>query len=257
MDSEKVHDIGICRERDCCRVHIANMNLVQFGFIPTINRLVSEVQCSISNQRFHQGLLITNIFLMGIFLFCRSQKDYKFLEDMLLMDLMKANFTCSNELRSYHQMNNIQITKVEEKSQSDGDEISGEKDQNSIANIALKGSIMYGTNPNNRLVERFATESYAIGFILEGLDGFRWNRRYNDDDLCDNLWEPPQAACNQLNSQTKILANMLIPIIKKNTALASLESIEDEINTYFTLFNCWEDVSVEIGKPANCSKRTR
>lgn len=292
IDDEKVHNISICRrEGDCCHVRIANMDLAQFGFIPAMNKLVSKVQSIISNQYFHMGLHISNIFIMGSFLCCQSQTDYKVLEDMLLMDLSKVSFTRSNDKKK-----NAQITKVEEHSQT----YDNENDQNSLADFALKCSIMYGINSNNRLVERFSTKSYAIKFELcdsswnalngesTNSDGVGYTDIDDDNPIGDtspgnfdarnisigelddaaniesanesvvhkrsdrHRGEPlhgstaPYAIWNQSNFQTKVDNTMLIPIIRKGTALASLELIEETINASFTIFNCSEHININI-----------
>lgn len=268
MHGEQVHDIGVCGEEECCRVHIANMDLVQFCFVPAINRLISELHCCISNHNFHQGLHIRNIFLLGVFVFCRSRRDYKFLENNLLTDLRKMNFN--------HQINNTQITKVEEDGLNEDDVINDERDRNSLANIASKGSIMYALNPYNRLFERFATKSYAVKLeirtgrqqLLNGEDdNVNGGRAINIEDTAgtelgnksiecegsihsgdDSLSasEVPYATCSQLDSQTKIKNNMLITMIREGAALAPLKSIEEEISTEFTILNCSKGIQVFI-----------
>lgn len=262
MEGEKMHVISICREGDCCRVYIANMDLAQYGFIPSISRLVSEVQSSISNQHFHDGLYISNVFLLGRFLCCQSQKDYKFLEDILLTDLKKMSFTRSKYLKLQHRMNNTQIIKVEVESQIDGDK----NDQNLVENIVLKGSFIYSIHSNNRLLERFSTKSIAIRtrlydtypfyddtsdavfipniFLTDAGDEIpeevhdaiikKENEAsiQNEDDIL-YTYEIPHVTCNQSNSHTKTI----ISIIKEGAALAALGSIEEDVEAKFTVFN--------------------
>lgn len=118
MDGEKVHEIYICKsdqEGDCCRVHIAYMDILQFGLIPAINRLVSKIQSSIPNQHLLQELDISNIFVIGTILFCRYQRDYKFLEELFLMSLRKLNLSRLNDLTLHHKIKNTQVTKVDGK----------------------------------------------------------------------------------------------------------------------------------------------
>lgn len=251
LNGEKVHDLSICRENDYCRVHMANTDLVQFGFIPSISKLVSEIQRSVSDPQFHQGLRINSLLIMGFSKLCQLQEDdYKVLEDILLMDLKKMSFTSSNDPKFYHQINITQIIKVDEKRL--GDNVKG---QNCLSNIVLKGSFMYVMNSDTRLLERFFAKSYAIKLELKDLEWEILNGKSTKSDGIGytgsddrNSGEPlhasttPHVISNHLDSQTKISDNMLIPIIRKGTALASLELIEGDVNASFKIFNRQEYV---------------
>lgn len=230
MHGEKVHDVGVCGEGECCRVRIANMDLVQFCFVPTINRLISEVHCCISNQHFHQGLHISIIFLMGAFIFCRLRRDYQFLENKLLTDLQKMNFTHSNNVGLCYQIGNIQVNKVEVERLNDDDEDRCGKDQNSIANIALEGSVLHCINTNNRLVERFATKSYTITLEIRVYGGSVLNDKNNIFDsngFPDNSENDPIENANSVD-----IDNNSISELEHATNMESIDC-EDSICSFY------------------------
>ncbi|CAO3657365.1 unnamed protein product [Mucor hiemalis] len=305
LDGDKVHKIYTCnngQEGDCCCVLIANMDILQFGLIPAINRLVLKIQSRILNEHLLQELDISNIFVMGTILFCRYQSDYKFLEELLLVNLKKMNLSRLNGGFTLHR--NIkfpQVTKVDGKENGKRQTvyhnvINYEEDQEVLARIALNGSIMYGLNPKNQMFERFATKTYAVcleirsipsGIGLKDYHGEVLNsnesidvEEFVDDNEVDGDFEPndtdvsfegekllkgtgyvpnnegghvacskhifngnehfcksPYVTCKQLGISTKVTSDTVIPIIRKGTLLQSLELIEEEINTSFSIFD--------------------
>lgn len=168
-ENEKVHEICICKSghEKCCRMFIANMDLVQFGIIPAINSLVSKIQSSILKYEFHQNLHIGSMFLIGELLYCRSQQDYELLEDLLLMKLRNMNLKHSENLTINRKIERPKVSKLKGKNRNATNEVISATDQNSLEDITMEGSFIYGINPANRLVERFASRTYAIGIEIE------------------------------------------------------------------------------------------
>lgn len=217
------------------------MDLVQFGVIPTIDRLISKIQGNISAWDFHHGLSINYMFVTGDVLLHHFQKDCKFLEDLLLMNLRKMNLSSLNDIRFYHQINSAQVTKVEDVNQN-GD---NKTDQSFLVNIVSRVSPMYDTNINNRVIERFASRTYAIKTSVETIieRNHVGCRRYGVFD--HNLHpEAVYLTCNQLKSEVKVENNMLVPIVRKGTPLVPSETSGEDINIVFTIFNYTQHVYV-------------
>lgn len=189
MNGEKVNEICICRSGqggNHCRVYITNRDLLQFCMIPVIDRLASEIGNYASYVHLRQNVKISNVFVMGVFLLCRYQRDYKFLEDFLLTRLGKINYLRIGNVGLHSIMNGTQVRKVDAQTHEEqrsyrsnalGDN-TDKQDRESLARIALSGSIMYGTNPRNRLFERFASRSYGIKVTIPGTVYTDWRYGY-------------------------------------------------------------------------------
>lgn len=242
-DGERVHTIYICNSGQrncCCRVHIANMDLLEFGMIPAMNQLASVIEGSIFNQYLYQGLQISDVFVMGDLFECRDYDSYRFIEKMLLMKLRKINFRRLDNLILQSMTKNTQVKKVIVRTQGQFED-DGEN-QDSIESIASSGSTIYGLSPGNRLLERFASRTYAIRIQITESNGRVLNREISNDD------DAPYVTRKHMNSIIKVKSKELIPVIKKESRLKSLTSIGDEIHVSFTVYNSLPGLKVAIGK---------
>lgn len=238
-DGERVHTIYICNsgKRNCCQVHIANMDLLEFGMIPALNQLVSVIEGSIFNQYLYQGLQISDVFVMGDLFYCKDYDSYKFIDKMLLMKLRKINFRRLDHLLLQSMTKNTQVTKVAVQTQQFDD---GE-DQDAIDSIAASGSVTYGLNPSNRLLERFASRTYAIRIQISESNGRVINRTLSNDE------DAAYVTRKHMNSIIKVTSEELIPVIIKESRLKSLTSIGEEIHVSFTVCNSLPGLKVAIG----------
>ncbi|CAO3657354.1 unnamed protein product [Mucor hiemalis] len=285
VDDEKVNEIFICesdQEGNCCRVLITNLDLLQYCIIPTINSIASKIHSYAYDEMIlNQKRKISNIFVMGVFLLCRYKRDYKYLENILLMKLKKYNLFCSNDLGLQSMINSteLKITAIDtQKPEHRRNEYGGiaEDDDNDNWNqdpiplISLKGSVLYSLDPENQLVERISGRTYAIKIrvdspaidLHECADSVEGIGKVVDDDeeidIVENMNDdnstiavvgdkPVYVMCEHLGNTKEVTFDTLIPILRKETPLSSMEPTGGgEISASFTLFNCVKNVDVSI-----------
>ncbi|CAO3620620.1 unnamed protein product [Mucor hiemalis] len=238
MDGVKVNEICICKsghEENCCRVYISNEGLLEFCVIPVIDKLASTIVCHYSNMHLRQKLKISSIFVMGVFLFCRSQRDYNVLEDLLLAKLEKIKSLYLVDFELHSMINTVQITKLDD--QNSGEQIkysnivdaddNNEQDQESLTRIRITGSVVYGTNPRNRLFVRSASRTYAIVLTVPPPDSKL------------TVYTP----CKTSRVPIVVTSDMKIPIIEKDSYLTS---VGGDIDTYFTVVGSLKRFAIHI-----------
>ncbi|CAO3620981.1 unnamed protein product [Mucor hiemalis] len=129
-------------------------------------------------------------------------------------------------------INTIQITKVDSQKQKKQNVFSNisyrhnydKQDQDSLARIALDGSVMYGTNPRNRLFERVASKTYALRIRIVDFKEPQETHVYYT------------TTCNSSNTPIKASSeDMLIPIIRKGLCLRPVSLDGDDIAVSFSL----------------------
>ncbi|CAO3657505.1 unnamed protein product [Mucor hiemalis] len=267
-DSEKVNEICVCEnenQESCCIVRITTMNLLQFGISPAIDQLASIIQGGILNLCLHQEVHINEIFLMGVFLFCRYRRDYTVLEELLLIKLrnIKRQPSYKSLIRNLTKnTKNIPVTKLDvRKKEVEKYSHSGEHSQDALSRVALKGSISHGRDPRYRLLERFASKTY---FVFLGVK--RSSRRtidhtmtypysfYNDEDYKDKDYSDfllgkgggIHVTCEQSKPPFRVRMGTEVYVIEKDTPLMSMALGREEISTYFTIHNYVEDVQIGI-----------
>ncbi|CAO3657345.1 unnamed protein product [Mucor hiemalis] len=152
----------------------------------------------------------------------------------------------------------IQITKVDSQKHEKHDSCkiiangdnADEQDQESLARIVLSGSVIYGTNPRNRLFERFTSNTYAMTLRIDA--------QQNDD--VNNFFDPKVAAvdndtvdkvavyttCKSSNMLTKVAHNMKIPIIRKGSDLTSASYKGEDIDISYSIETSLEAFAVFI-----------
>ncbi|CAO3657342.1 unnamed protein product [Mucor hiemalis] len=227
------------------------MDLLQFCIIPAIDKLASEVGNYLSYLYLHSNLKISNMFVMGVFLFCRYQRDYSFLEDLLFTRLRKINSLYNKDNFGLHSTaNTIQLTKIgaqkhkklNDYSYTDYEDNNDEQDRESHARIALSGSVIYGTNLRNRLFERVASRAYNISVImcLSDYEEFR-------DNINDLNFKDFTVYVNNKNYIPNVFESFLvIPVIQKGSYLTPVSPSREDIDTIFTLKGPERIICVEI-----------
>ncbi|CAO3653775.1 unnamed protein product [Mucor hiemalis] len=258
-NSEKVNEICICengQEGNCCRVRITNIDLLQICIIPVIDRLASEIRTYVSYVHLRQKLRISNVFVMGVFLFCRYQRDYNFLEDLLLMKLGKINALYIDDFGLHSMIEATQTTIVNAHSHEEQNghnntlnrNEGNEQNQESLALISLNGSVMHGINSRNQLFERVASRTYAT-FIELTSKMIPSKSRTSGYQRADDIFDDKSAiysTCKSSNIPIKVNSNTLIPIILKGSYLTSASPNGEDIDTSFTIESFKEDFIVIV-----------
>jgi hypothetical protein len=209
------------------------MDLLEFAIEPTLNHFVSIIRASTLNQDLFRGIQLSNIFLLGEFILCRDRRSYKVLEDILLFKLQKINFRRLDNLILQRMTKNTQVSKItipkEEEEMGD-----------SIAYATLRGSVLFGLDPRNRLLERYACRTYAVHIRLLDISSEEHNSSSNS-----TLEKETQVMFQNTNAKRIIENDELIPIINKGERVSA--SSKNEIGRYFYLTNNTYQ-KIEIGK---------
>lgn len=201
------------------------MDLLDFAISPALTELVSIIQASTLNQHLFRGIQLSDIFLLGEFLICRDQTSYKFIEDMLLSKLKEIKFHPLDNLILQRMTKNTQISKVAILDEE-------MKGTCSIAYAAFNGAIEYSLDPQNRLFERFADRTYALGVQLV------------DTGLRRDDYGSVEISYQTSNGRLPLEDGQYFPIMLKNTQLSTFQN--DEINQYIYLSQ-ETDCKIEIG----------
>ncbi|CAO3657384.1 unnamed protein product [Mucor hiemalis] len=251
---EKVNKICICKsdqEENCCRLYITNMDLLEFCFIPVIDELASKICTYACYVHLCQNVKISNVFVMGVFLFCRNQRDYSFLEDFLLLQLGKINALYTDDFGLHGMIKTTQITTVNAQNYdkqngyiNTADRIKdSEQDQEFFERIALRGSFMHGINPRNRLFERVASRTYSISItVTKRMNYFKHAfQDYLDagNEIDDNLIV--STTCKSSNLPIRVTSDMMIHIIQKGSYLTSVSPNGEDFDKSFTITNSKEE----------------
>lgn len=257
-DGKKGNKIIVCEndpEKQFCRIDIENMDLLQFCMTPAIERLTSEIHSYANYIRSCEQVEISNIFVMGVFLLCQYQKDYKFLEELLFLKLRRINLVKFNDFTVRDVMENIKVIKVEvpeyelAKEMYDNNIISHnneKQDRKSLARIALCGSVSYCTSPNDRLYKRIAVNSYFATISVYSQKN--WSRRNGGTYLRSkrNTNEIAVYATGRLCKSQRTHRGSVVSVIEKGYCLETLRSNGKDIDLSYTISYCQEDINVRI-----------
>ncbi|CAO3628313.1 unnamed protein product [Mucor hiemalis] len=227
-----------------------------FGISPAIDQLASIIQGGILNLCLYQEVHVNNIFVMGAFLFCRHWGDYAVLEELLLMKLRSIKLQPLYNSMVRNLTKNISVTKVDvQKKEVEKYGHSDKYKQDTLSRVALKGSIIYASDPRNRLLERFASKTYAVYIGVKTLagrtinDAFEYgNEFYDGDEIVDGIEDAVYVTCEQSKSSFEVTTDTPVNIIEKGTPLMSMALDGEEISTYFTMHECVKDVQIYISK---------
>ncbi|CAO3618174.1 unnamed protein product [Mucor hiemalis] len=249
-DGKKVNKIRICKtdhEENCCRVSITNEDLLEFAVTPAVNSFTSKVRAGMMHLCLGRELLVSNIFVMGALLSCRTYKDYEFFEKLLLDSLRYSDFQFiqNSDLFSFLKTTTINVTKVDASKKKDekyihsGDDIK-EFNEDSFERVAVAGSVIYGINPWTCFVERYTTKRYNVSIEIQSLKGNSLNDAdSHNEDECFVTYEH-LGSCRTVHNRSESL------VLERHSPLQNIESNEEEINAAFKIHNYIKDVVVRI-----------
>lgn len=224
--------------------------------VPAVERLTSEIHTYATYMMSCERMKISNIFVMGAFLLCQYQKDYNFLEELLLLKLRRINFVDVNDFTVRNVMNNTQVTKVvapkyetitgiyDNNTISDNND---EQDRESLARIALSGSISYGISPNNRFYRRIACNSYFATIFICLQDFSKYNGGAYLQGIVD-IDEIAVYATGRFYESHRSHKKSEVSIMEMRYPLDFMWTNGEDIDLSYTISNCQKDIRVSIGK---------